>query len=1218
MGNAALSSGPWAFERDAAEQAADPRSPLTRLEALTVDPLARGYVHVRGDAAGLDALARHLERSARAAGRRVVRVGGLPSDDAWRELAARVAAAPVSDPVAVAQALSARDPGAIFLVVEGVRTNWGRAVAAELSRLVEEAEQAPLVVALADHVAIDLRVRSFEIERRVGVEDLRRCWDALAKDAPLPTALERIEDVEIWWHAALSAPVLEVEVPELRADAKRLLARLVLSQRSWAASQITALGSNAARDELVGRKLLAVDASGRLVSTGAPLPLLETDRTDAMVVAEALDCICDGSAARSADHQALVDPWASARAGELFVLAGDLERGERAATRALGALTDASARADFWQRWEASLATLSPAEATPRLRRAADLALRCGDVDRAVGFARAHAARDDSYDAMLTLGRATTVRGDLTTAAIVLEKALAKAQDPGARARASVEMAEVRYTMGDLAAAAEHAAVGLLDATDAETRLAARNVQGKLLLARSAWAEAEQHFAVDACEAACANDLTAELRARLNRAIALLSSGRRDEARSMLGAVLEEGERQGEPRAVSFALQNLATIAILKHEYPDALSLAERAITVCRGIGEKIALARLITNLAELRLRLLGLTSEAEQALAFGRKACGPGIPAARAAHFALTAARIHLARGNTLEAAAELAAAMAAASSSSDGAKLGECHRVAARIALEDGDLVRAQHAIEKARDEATSASARADVALLDAQRGRAAGEPFLAAALEALDLAREGDDGELAREAHLLLHHARLEADDVRAARGHLDAALILRARVAEALPEELRRRFLARRDLTELARLEAAMAAGTKLCERCADPSCDGCARPSSRPPSERPAASVPRGIVGRDPAILALLAAIEKIGPSDATVLVHGESGTGKELVAEAIHAASGRKNGPLVKVNCAALVETLLLSELFGHEKGSFTGAAARRRGRFEMAEGGTLFLDEIGDISARTQVALLRVLQEKTFERVGGVTPIRANVRIVCATHRDLKGMVARGEFREDLYYRLRGVVLDVPALRNRLGDLGPIAAAILARVAGERGEPAKRVAPRTLDVLARHPWPGNVRELENALRAAALFAETDVLEASDFTNNVDGLRGLVESIPPPSISGTRAASAPDAVDFVMTDLPPPSIGEQSGSPTDVAYAHIRSGVSLSDMKRLIERDCIARALSESGGNITRAATLLGMKRPRLSQLVKQYGFGGVAADGADLDESRSDDSEDM
>src|SRR5262249_19432117 len=243
---------------------------------------------------------------------------------------------------------------------------------------------------------------------------------------------------------------------------------------------------------------------------------------------------------------------------------------------------------------------------------------------------------------------------------------------------------------------------------------------------------------------------------------------------------------------------------------------------------------------------------------------------------------------------------------------------------------------------------------------------------------------------------------------------------------------------------------------------------------------------------DPAIRGLIAAVKKVARSNATVLVRGESGTGKELVAEALHRASDRAAGPLVTVNCAALVETLLLSELFGHEKGAFTGAFARRRGRFELAEGGTLFLDEIGAISARTQVALLRVLQERTFERVGGTTPLRANVRIVCATHRDLRAMVERGDFREDLYYRLRGITLEVPALRQRMGDLPRLGEHLLARIAVERGEPAKTLSPDALDLLARHRWPGNVRELENALRAASLFAEGGTITAADLVENVD------------------------------------------------------------------------------------------------------------------------------
>jgi len=397
-------------------------------------------------------------------------------------------------------------------------------------------------------------------------------------------------------------------------------------------------------------------------------------------------------------------------------------------------------------------------------------------------------------------------------------------------------------------------------------------------------------------------------------------------------------------------------------------------------------------------------------------------------------------------------------------------------------------------------------------------------------------------------------------------------------------------------------------------------------ASRPSSRCEAARLPalKRMVGRGPSHQALVSQIRKLGASDATVLIQGESGTGKELVAEAIHEASPRHCGPLVKVNCAALVETLLLSELFGHEKGSFTGAAARRRGRFELAEGGTLFLDEIGDISPRTQVALLRVLQDRSFERVGGVTPLHANVRVICATHRDLRAMVHRGEFREDLYYRLRQMVLEVAPLRRRLGDLGLIASAILERIAAERGTTPKRLSSRAAEALSRHTWPGNVRELENALRAAALFAEGEAIELEDITANVDGLQDLqvdgsgeARAHPGESSRFDDAAgrsSPPFAPDrgSEPSARGPSRVGEpidasgaatRERAPLDAAYAHVRSGVSLSDMKREIERDCIARALAESGGNITRAAALLGMKRPRLSQLVKQYGFGGVSED---------------
>ena len=1252
-----------------ADDGVDSRSALARISGFReVDELVRsqgavGFVDVHAIPSVLDALSQHIERRAVSAGRAVVRVGGA-ADDAWRDLAARLGVAASSDPLAVAQGIFTRARRAVVVVFEPVPTRWGGAVAKELAALASspDAPGQALFLVLSEAPPA-YRARTIAVDPGASGEDVQLWWDAVARDAArqTPSRLDRIDALEGWWSAARSTPADARFAPPARsAAAQILLTRLALSQRSWPIAEAAGLGSGAALDELIALGAVESDASGRVACRAeAASPSAPPEAWSTFGAASSPEhAVRRGPRALRADFtthaglapiagaeaearfvadrleaSAINDPWAAARASELYAIAGDADQAEAASMRALRAVTDAGARGDFWQRWESTLEVLPGGDAIPRLLRCADLALDVGDADRALGFAHAAAARGgESYESMLVLGRATTVRGDLTTAAIALGKALELAHVPAMRARAAVEIAEVRYIAGDLEDARKHAASALVDGADHETRLLARNVLGKLLLAGASWSDAEQHFAADACQAACSGDHVGELRARLNRAIALLSSGRYDEARAMLLAVLEDGERRTNLRAVAYALSNLATIATLRHDYPEALSLSVRAIDVLRRMGEKIMLARLITNLAELRLRI-GLIAEAEQALIFGRQACNPGMPGAAVTSFALVAAGIHLARGRTAEANVELASAIAGAGRAGMGSKLGECYRLEARVALEDGDLVRAEHAIGKAQQEPTSSYDRAEIAVLSAMRARAAGEDFTDAALEALDLAREVADGEFAREAHLLLYLDAAARNDARAAVTHLDAAVSFRNQVADALPEELRRRFLGRRDLAELARIEVEMVRAREASLR--DPGADSasavafrlCPQTSGAPRSDgsRVAAAGLRPIVGDDPAMLVLANAIRKVGQSDATVLVCGESGTGKELVAEAIHAASTRRAGPMVKVNCSALVETLLLSELFGHEKGSFTGAAARRRGRFELAEGGTIFLDEIGDISPRTQVALLRVLQDRSYERVGGVTPLRANVRIICATHRDLRAMVARGEFREDLFYRLRGLVLEVPALRQRIGDVAPIAAAILAGIAAERGAPVKTLSARALEGLGRHTWPGNVRELENALRAAALFSEGDTIELEDFTSNVDGLRGLElcsRTLRPEDVaevsSGTRNASGgPVSAGALIRERSaglesqrqPSSSAElyrgeddqdrEPGStPTDVAYAHIRGGVSLFDMKRQLERDCIERALGESQGNITRAAALLGMKRPRLSQLVKQYGLG--------------------
>ncbi|MDI1449464.1 sigma 54-interacting transcriptional regulator [Polyangium sp. 6x1] len=1188
---------------------------LAAVDDLLCAKGASGLVVLHGPRATLEAVGAHAARRAQVIGRACLRVAEVAWDEPWREIAAQMGIVDVVEPRLVAARIASAANGAMIVVSEGTPTHWGQAVVEELARLVvtpPRAGSAPLVLVLREVASAPAGARLVQIDPIASPEDLRRFWEAIAQAAELRLGAEegRLEALERWWSAARRAPLDgRAEPLVLEPAQRRLCARLALAQRSLPAAEAGRLGASTDVEALVARGAATIDAAGSMKLTGAAPIELEADREDAVAVASALEALFP------------MDPWAMLRAAELRARAGDAERAELLATRALSGVAEPSARVDFWRRWEAALALFPDASTTKALLRSAELALRVGDAERATGFARAAAARDgNAPEVMITLGKALSAEGDLTTATIVLERAMSRADASGARARAAVELAEVRYTGGDLEAARRFAEEALEGTSDLATRLGARNVLGKLLLAAASWSEAEAHFAADAWEAACGGEGIAELRARLNRAIAVLSTGRLDEARPMLASVLDDGTARGEHRAVGFALTNLATIAILKRDYPEAFHLSERAIEVFRRIRERLFLATVIPNLAELRLDL-GLVAEAEQTLAFGRQACGPAIPGTRAPHFALVAARIHLARGRTLEARAELASAIAGASGSSNGAKLCECHSLAARIALDDGNVTRAAQAIERARAHASSTLARAEVALLEATRARAAGEPWDGAAEEALDLAREADAPELEREARVLLCHAEITRGDAREAEAHLQAALASRDRMASSLPEGIRERFLARPELRGLAALEAraprSSEPGLRPCERCGEASCPGCSSPSLpasplslRVPSSSPSRSSVTAIeriVGRDATMLALLSAIKKVAKADTTVLIQGESGSGKELVADAIHEMSPRRAGPLVKVNCSALVETLLLSELFGHEKGAFTGAQARRRGRFELAEGGTIFLDEIGDISQRTQVALLRVLEDKSFERVGGAQPIRANVRILCATHRDLRAMVARGEFREDLYYRLRQVVLEVPALRQRIADMPLITSALLARIAQERGEPQKTLSERAIEALMRHAWHGNVRELENALRAASLFAEGDVIELEDFTTNVEYMRGVAAEI-------TRGASSPSSSEQqdarggsggASQLAERRSQGEGDSTPVEVTYAHVRSGVSLSDMKRKIERECIARALEESGGNITRAAVLLGMKRPRLSQLVKQYGLGSASEDGS-------------
>ncbi|HUB08270.1 MAG TPA: sigma-54 dependent transcriptional regulator [Myxococcales bacterium] len=321
----------------------------------------------------------------------------------------------------------------------------------------------------------------------------------------------------------------------------------------------------------------------------------------------------------------------------------------------------------------------------------------------------------------------------------------------------------------------------------------------------------------------------------------------------------------------------------------------------------------------------------------------------------------------------------------------------------------------------------------------------------------------------------------------------------------------------------------------------------------------------GLVGSSPAMQALGDAIRRVAASQTTVLILGESGTGKELAARAVHDLSPRRDGPFVTVNCAALAEGLLESELFGHERGSFTGAVRRKLGRFELASGGTIFLDEIGEVPVALQVKLLRILQEKEFQRVGGEETLSVDVRVVAATNRDLEAEVRAGRFREDLYYRLAIVPLSLPPLRDRAADVPELALHFLRKHAPRVNRRVKGISEAGLARLSAYPWPGNVRELENAIERALVFAEGELIEP---------------------------AHLPDCA------RPPTGLGPA-----------LRSDRPLPDLLDDIERQLIGQAFEQAKGKKTETARLLGIKTSALYYKLEKYGFierGGHGAEEPD------------
>jgi DNA-binding NtrC family response regulator len=375
----------------------------------------------------------------------------------------------------------------------------------------------------------------------------------------------------------------------------------------------------------------------------------------------------------------------------------------------------------------------------------------------------------------------------------------------------------------------------------------------------------------------------------------------------------------------------------------------------------------------------------------------------------------------------------------------------------------------------------------------------------------------------------------------------------------------------------------------------------------------------GIIGQSGTIHEVLVKIEQMAPVTTTVLIQGESGTGKELVAKALHDLSPRRGKPFIPVNCAALPDTLLESELFGHEKGAFTGAAERRLGRFELADGGTILLDEIGEIPASTQVKLLRVLESRTFFRVGGVQPIKVDVRVVASTNRALRESVALGEFREDLYYRLSVLNIYLAPLRERREDIPLLVRRFIREFASQHERPFRGITAEAMQRLVEAPWPGNVRQLRNLVESMVVLAPGSEIRASDIPSEV--LEGAHTVLPVLASGGLRQPSSQE-LEFILRSLMDlrlqveelrrrlddrPSkvqvieIPETSytplhevvpePAPADVLY---RPGMTMAD----VEKATIQAALKESRGNRRQAAAKLGIGERTLYRKIKEFGLG--------------------
>ncbi|MCA9523550.1 MAG: sigma 54-interacting transcriptional regulator [Myxococcales bacterium] len=810
------------------------------------------------------------------------------------------------------------------------------------------------------------------------------------------------------------------------------------------------------------------------------------------------------------------------------------------------------------------------------LRRLSLLYRKVANFEHAAAFAVSFldSLEDDTQrvETLTFLGEVSSKLGRSDDSERYFERALelVSSTDHLALATIRLGMAEMWFVRGEFSRA--EALCELPDLRDDETHESLRlqyqrhAILGKILFQRGRYEESRALFR-DALELVSAHGWEREsARALHNLGLNELKTGNARGAIALIDESREVCERINEYEGLSLCLLNLGVAYEQCHEFEPAIEVYRRSIALIEKIGRRTSLANALFSLGDICLTLGGY-HEARECFQRAEEHTSRHEIQFIGAVVRLARGRLALETGQLRDAFTLLHDALDALKSMQSIDQLARCYLYLAKASATANrfdaagewlDRLAALELVEPNESAARARILRARMLAEGEQAEAALGE--LRQAISILLALRQPEHlveayGELA-----LLYERQL--DDTQNARECYAQMSRQLDELLQKIPVERRASFTSKPNIARLLTAYQSFVAERtdSIAATATAPVISVLDRGNDAP------APIQTAIIGRSPELLRVLKLANKVARSDSTVLILGESGTGKELLAEAICRDSQRARRPFVRVNAAALSESLLLSELFGHEKGSFTGAVNRKVGKFEQADGGTLFLDEIGDISQKTQVALLRVLQEREFERVGGTKPVKVDVRVILATNRNLEAMVNDGLFRLDLYYRINGLTLYLPALRERAEDIPCLAEHFLSELAQKNG---RRVSldDEAMTLLAAYQWPGNIRELRNVLSSVYFFAEGDRIRAGDLCE-YGGLPDM------PTLEGRAAALV--------------------AGPAELS-AEIPDGFDLNEAKRSMEIDYICKALDKQQGNITHAAELLNMKRSRLSQKIKEY-----------------------